>query len=86
MDQEMYDEAFRRISTRLADDTSFMVAVRLDLAIAGEPHDHLAQHPGELCACGHPIHDHAINDQTVGYCLACNCPTFTDEMASWPPI
>lgn len=82
----MWESAFQRITTRLADDIPFMTAVRLDLAIHNQPHNHLSQHPGELCACQHPVQDHQVDDGVVGPCLDCNCPQFTDEMAGWPPI
>lgn len=84
MNQSLYDEAFRRITTRLADDTQFMTAIRLDLAIAHQPWDHLAQHPGELCDCGHPIGDHALHDQTVTHCYGCDCPGFSDSLHTEP--
>lgn len=83
MPESMWDEAFRRITTRLADDQRFMLAVRLDLAIAHQPWDHLSQHPGELCDCGHPAHDHEQDDGTVGACLECGCHAFSDGMIGW---
>lgn len=74
---------FEQIVTHLRADRAWWQSITLiwythQAQLAEGQADSLNQHPGELCTCGHPIGDHTINDQTVGYCLECNCPAYDD--------
>lgn len=84
-------QEFAEVVADLATDQGFMWRCEFSIRLheprdtwtrdwRGQPtDDSLDQHPGELCTCLHPAHDHQCVDGTMTRCLACECRGFQDD-------